>query len=81
MFKECPGCTVMTEKTHGCNKISCENCKTRWCFYCGKKYPTSKMKKKKVQDGCCLEQQRHKHLQLVSNAPDNKTYLNNPEHK
>jgi hypothetical protein len=37
MYKECPWCFVMTQLTHGCNKIHCGNCKKNWCFYCGLK--------------------------------------------
>lgn len=30
----CPGCGVMTEKTGGCDHITCR-CGVHWCFYCG----------------------------------------------
>lgn len=39
--KECPQCGVMTEKTSGCDHITCQNCAkvngeaTHWCFVCG----------------------------------------------
>jgi hypothetical protein len=33
--KECPKCFVKTEKTSGCNHISCI-CGTHWCYECGK---------------------------------------------
>lgn len=32
--KDCPGCTVLTEKISGCNHIHC-TCGTHWCFECG----------------------------------------------
>jgi hypothetical protein len=37
-MKKCPGCGVMTEKTSGCDHITCSvpGCNTHWCFYCGK---------------------------------------------
>lgn len=31
----CPGCGVATEKTYGCDHISCP-CGTHWCYACGK---------------------------------------------
>lgn len=33
-FKECPKCTVMTEKISGCNHILCSSCNTHWCWKC-----------------------------------------------
>jgi hypothetical protein len=37
--KQCPGCGVMTEKTGGCNHITCvvPTCGVHWCFFCGVK--------------------------------------------
>lgn len=34
VFRECPGCGVATEKTGGCNHITCR-CGADWCFVCG----------------------------------------------
>ncbi|KAH7360837.1 hypothetical protein BKA65DRAFT_604184 [Rhexocercosporidium sp. MPI-PUGE-AT-0058] len=38
-IKKCPGCGTMTEKTSGCDHITCTvaGCGTHWCFYCGVK--------------------------------------------
>ncbi|KAJ6627169.1 hypothetical protein B0H10DRAFT_2161254 [Mycena sp. CBHHK59/15] len=33
----CPGCAVATEKSLGCNHMTCTKCKTHFCFRCGKK--------------------------------------------
>ncbi|KAF3914828.1 hypothetical protein ABW20_dc0103720 [Dactylellina cionopaga] len=33
-IKPCPKCTVMTEKTAGCNHITCP-CGQHWCYICG----------------------------------------------
>ncbi|CDZ98801.1 Predicted E3 ubiquitin ligase [Phaffia rhodozyma] len=33
---ECPGCGVRTEKSHGCNHMSCVRCQAHFCFRCGK---------------------------------------------
>lgn len=39
-MKECPGCGVMTDKTGGCNHITCSTpgCGAHWCFICGGKF-------------------------------------------
>jgi hypothetical protein len=34
LFKECPGCSIAVDRTHGCNHITCR-CGTHWCFECG----------------------------------------------
>ncbi|KAK8045201.1 dihydroxyacid dehydratase [Apiospora rasikravindrae] len=34
IFKECPSCGVATEKTGGCNHMTCV-CGAEWCFVCG----------------------------------------------
>lgn len=34
---QCPGCSVATEKSEGCNKMKCSLCKTDFCFNCGSK--------------------------------------------
>lgn len=65
IFKQCPRCTITTEKSHGCNKIACPNCKTKWCFYCGLIYPNSKTKvKQKDMQNYCKSTGLHKHMKL-----------------
>jgi hypothetical protein len=34
-IRQCPGCGVATEKTYGCDHITCP-CGTHWCYACGK---------------------------------------------
>lgn len=34
-FKPCPKCLVITEKTSGCNHMTCSYCKHQWCWRCG----------------------------------------------
>lgn len=36
LAKECPECGVMTEKTSGCDHITCR-CGAHWCFVCGER--------------------------------------------
>ncbi|XP_048577722.1 E3 ubiquitin-protein ligase parkin isoform X2 [Nematostella vectensis] len=33
--KPCPKCNVPTEKSGGCNHMSCSRCKFDWCWLCG----------------------------------------------
>jgi hypothetical protein len=35
IYKHCPSCSVLVERTHGCNHITC-TCGAHWCFECGK---------------------------------------------
>lgn len=35
LFKPCPYCNVMTERTGGCKWMKCR-CKQLWCWHCGK---------------------------------------------
>merc|ERR1712228_257023 len=32
---KCPRCGILTEKTSGCNHMTCK-CKCEWCWVCGK---------------------------------------------
>ena len=38
--KECPGCGTMTEKTYGCDHITCTvpGCGAHWCYFCGGRF-------------------------------------------
>jgi len=33
--KACPECGIMTEKTGGCNHMTCQRCGADWCWTCG----------------------------------------------
>ena len=33
----CPGCGIIGRKDNACNHMSCLNCETQWCYFCGKK--------------------------------------------
>jgi len=35
-WKHCPGCETPTEKTWGCNHMTCKGCTCHWCYQCGK---------------------------------------------
>jgi hypothetical protein len=37
-YRDCPGCTVTTEKMYGCDHITCESCECHWCWQCGEKF-------------------------------------------
>ncbi|KAI5952751.1 hypothetical protein KGF54_003618 [Candida jiufengensis] len=34
-LKECPGCGAVIEKSDGCNRMKCSECRTCFCFNCG----------------------------------------------
>jgi len=34
--KQCPKCGILTEKSSGCNQMSCPSCKVAWCWICGR---------------------------------------------
>lgn len=36
MAKRCPKCGMATQKSEGCNKMSCGGCGAYWCWRCGK---------------------------------------------
>lgn len=38
--RDCPGCGVTIEKTHGCDHITCR-CGQHWCWRCGTKFTAS----------------------------------------
>ena len=36
--KICPNCGIITEKSSGCNHITCSKCNYQWCWLCNGKY-------------------------------------------
>lgn len=33
--KQCPRCSIATQKSGGCNKMTCTRCHVKWCYKCG----------------------------------------------
>jgi len=62
--KECPKCGVMTEKSGGCNKMTCSNCQSIWCFFCGKPYPVKTYKR--IPSKYCKDAEAHKKLDVAT---------------
>mmetsp|Transcript_30838 Transcript_30838/g.77414 ORF Transcript_30838/g.77414 Transcript_30838/m.77414 type:complete len:698 (-) Transcript_30838:97-2190(-) len=40
-IKPCPRCNTSTEKTSGCNHITCLTCSHQWCWLCGLDYSST----------------------------------------
>ena len=38
LLKNCPNCSIITEKISGCNHITCIKCSYQWCWLCNEKY-------------------------------------------
>ena len=38
-----PDCGIATEKTSGCNHITCGNCRTHWCYVCQDIFPYNQL--------------------------------------
>ena len=36
--KRCPKCGIITEKSSGCNHITCSKCRFQWCWLCNGEY-------------------------------------------
>ena len=37
-IKKCPKCSIITQKSSGCNHITCSKCKFQWCWLCNGEY-------------------------------------------
>jgi len=47
--KKCPKCSIITEKSSGCNHITCSKCNFQWCWLCNEKYDTEHFYKGKCK--------------------------------
>jgi hypothetical protein len=36
VIQKCPNCATAGQKDNACTHISCANCGTKWCYFCGK---------------------------------------------
>jgi hypothetical protein len=73
-YKECPKCTVMTEKSGGCNKMSCSNCNSKWCFYCSLEIYTTRGRKRKADmEKFCKDPEGHRNKKLGEEVENDST--------
>ena len=47
--KKCPNCSIITEKSSGCNHITCSKCQFNWCWLCNGKYTNEHYKQGKCK--------------------------------
>ena len=48
-IKKCPNCSIITEKSSGCNHIICSKCSYQWCWLCNEKYTEEHYKQGKCR--------------------------------
>jgi len=54
LTKNCPGCTRQTQKSGGCNHMTCQACQCEWCWNCGEELhdPTWHFSPSNMDSGC-----------------------------
>ena len=60
IVKQCPNCKIWTEKTEGCNHMTCVECKYQWCWLCLGKYSSHHFYKENVMDYNFINQYQRK---------------------
>jgi hypothetical protein len=58
--KVCPKCSVMVDKTGGCNLIRCQ-CGARWCWVCNRIKGGNRMRKGDHKRLFCREKMHQSH--------------------
>jgi len=48
-IKKCPHCGIITQKSEGCNHITCSKCSYQWCWLCNEKYNTEHFRQGKCK--------------------------------
>ena len=54
MSKECPNCKAPTEKSGGCNHMTCQHCGFGWCWICSRPYTYDHYDLNNVDGSCIL---------------------------
>eukprot|EP00425_Heterocapsa_triquetra_P037793 CAMPEP_0195084732 /NCGR_PEP_ID=MMETSP0448-20130528/25345_1 /TAXON_ID=66468 /ORGANISM="Heterocapsa triquestra, Strain CCMP 448" /LENGTH=571 /DNA_ID=CAMNT_0040118087 /DNA_START=22 /DNA_END=1736 /DNA_ORIENTATION=+ len=55
--KACPACGIRTEKTSGCNHMTCSHCDAHWCWICGEAVDLSTVTEHYAVGGPCSGRQ------------------------
>jgi len=63
--KKCPKCSIITEKTSGCNHIICSKCNYEWCWLCNKRYRIGHYEKGKCKGYQYFEPQDEYEIKLA----------------
>ena len=64
-IKKCPNCGIITEKSSGCNHITCSKCSYQWCWLCNEKYNDEHYNEGKCKNLQFYKPKDEKEIQLV----------------
>jgi hypothetical protein len=64
-IKKCPHCGIITEKTSGCNHITCSKCNYQWCWLCNEEYNVEHFRQGKCKGFQFYRPKNEKEIQLA----------------
>ena len=64
-IKKCPHCGIITEKSEGCNHITCSKCSYQWCWLCNEKYNTEHFRQGKCKGYQFFRPKNEKDIELA----------------
>ena len=63
--KKCPHCGIITEKSEGCNHITCSKCSYQWCWLCNGKYNVEHFREGKCKGYQFFKPKNEKDIKLA----------------